>query len=835
MNRLLVAITFCCFTITIFAQNEITITGRVSDADTKEGIPFANVIVKGSDFGVATDIDGYYELSINGKFDSIYVSAIGFQGVSKPISPEKVQVINFALNESDFTLSEVVVYAGENPANAIVRGIIKNKDQNRIEAIDSYQYESYAKVELDLENISPKIQNNKFLKPFKFVFENIDSTSDEKPFLPTYISESVTDVYYVKAEGSPKKVIRAQKTSGIDNESFIEFIKNIHDEFSIYDNWINIVEKPFISPFANAALSYYEFYIIDSTFFNGKWSYQLKFKPKRKQEPTFYGDFWVADTSFAIQRINMRMSQDVNINLVKRIIIYQEFEPEQSFWLPVKQKMVVDFIPAKGGPGLIGRRTETFKKYKVNNIDVDEFYKGEDSRYYLTEELVRDENYWENARHEPLSSTEKTIYKMVDSLVNMPLYQTYLQIFETALVGYFKIGKIEIGPYFSVYGRNPVEQNRLRMGIRTNPDFSKNFQMGGYAAYGTRDKELKYGFNVDWLINKRPRVIVGAGYKNDISLNSESSEDFLESDLFSGSLRRNIVQKLIRVEEAKIYAERYWKNSLSNRFTLLHRYMDPLGSIFEDGGGFNYAFQNGNNPSSDIDTTISTTEIIFKTRFAAGEEFIDRKLERTSIGTDKPIIELTYTLGINGFLNGDYTYHKLSLYYRHYFNLNPAGWLAYRFKAGKAFGRLPFLLLEVHPGNEGYFMTRGIFNTMNRYEFASDTYLSAVFEHHFDGFFLNRIPLLRKLKWREVATFKAVVGSITKENLEANRLSAYKPTDSNNYSGFRTPDQGPYMEAGVGIENILKVIRIDALWRLNYLDNPQAPPFTLILGLYFYF
>jgi len=209
--------------------------------------------------------------------------------------------------------------------------------------------------------------------------------------------------------------------------------------------------------------------------------------------------------------------------------------------------------------------------------------------------------------------------------------------------------------------------------------------------------------------------------------------------------------------------------------------------------------------------------------------------ERVNVGTEYPIIEMQYTMGVDGLLGGDYGYHKLSLNYRHYVYLNPLGWLSYRFSAGKVFGKVPFLLMEVHPGNEGIFMSRGIFNTMNRYEFASDTYASLILEHHFDGFFLNRIPFLRKLNLREVATFKAVIGSVRDENLAANQLNAYNPLEMENYNGFRAPSNAPYMEAGIGVENILKLIRIDALWRLNYLDNPQAGKFFVVGGFYFFF
>ena len=336
MNRLLLLLLLCCWQ--TLAWGQFTIHGRVVDADTKEGIPFANVFFEGTTLGASTDVDGYYEFKVKKLNEALSASAIGFEAQRKALNPDSAeQEVNFYLGSSALTLDEVVVIAGENPANRIVRGIIGKKEENRIDALHSFQYESYSKIELDLENINPKLQQSKLLKPFAFVFENIDSTSDEKPFLPVYINEALSDVYYVREEGKPKSIIQAQRTSGTDNQTIIEYIKRIHQDYSIYDDWIYVLEKPFVSPFSKSGLGYYEYYILDSAFVQGHWSYQLKFKPKRKQENTFYGDFWVADSVFAVERVNMRMSPDVNINPVSRIIIYEEFAPQDSIWSPVKK------------------------------------------------------------------------------------------------------------------------------------------------------------------------------------------------------------------------------------------------------------------------------------------------------------------------------------------------------------------------------------------------------------------------------------------------------------------------------------------------------------------
>ncbi len=836
MYRILLLVVVVCLGAQAGVAQSFTIHGKVVDADTQEGIPFCNVYFEGTTLGVSSELDGTYEISIKSWHDSLTASAIGYNSLAIALSKDSIQTIDFALSVADLTLAEVVVLAGENPANAIVRGIIKHKNENRMEAIPTLQFERYSKTELDIENIPPKLRGNKLMKPFDFVFDHIDSTSDEKPFLPIYLNETLTEVYQVKKAGNAKEFIKAQRTSGLDNQTMIENIKKIHEPFSIYDNWIYVLDKGFISPFANGGLSYYEYYILDSAYINGQWSYQLKFKPKRKQEDTFYGDFWVADTTFAIQRVNMRMSPNVNINLVNRIIIYQEFDYIENHWLPIKEKMVVDLSPAKKMPGMIGRNTKTFRDYQLNQPTTRKYFMQEDPDPFFSE-LNNDESYWAEVRHEPLEDNESGIYALVDSVQNAPAFKTYQQVLETVFTGYLEIEKlgIEVGPYYSLISSNLVEGTRLRFGARTFSKFSETIRLGGSIAYGTKDQEYKYSGEFKWLMSKQPRRMLGINVRKDISLSSENSEEFLESDLFSGLFRRNIVQKLIKVEEGKIFYEHYWKKGWSNRFTLLHRNMDPYGGIYPDGGGFNYAYLSAPDEPNRADTTIATTEFIFKTRFALEEDYVDYSFDRVSYGSEYPIIEFQYTAGFKGFLGGDYQYHKLSLYYRHYININPIGWLAYRFKVGKVFGTVPFLLMEVHPGNESIFMTRGIFNTMNRYEFASDLYFNWVLEHHFDGFILDRIPLIRKLKWRTVATFKGVIGQMSDANRAANALNLFHIPETETYNGFRAPSEKPYMEVGVGIENIFKVIRIDAVWRLNYLDNPEANHFGLVAGMYFFF
>lgn len=818
----------------VLSAQTIHIKGRVTDAETGEGLPFCNIVVEGANSGTAADEDGNYELTFTQGPTQLKASYLGYVELSKSINTEQNQIINFALQPASQNLGEVVVYAGENPAHPIVRSIIANKDKNHVEAFETFQCEQYQKMEIDLTNIPEKWKERKLFKPFSFVFENFDSTSDEKPFLPLYLNEAVADIYHSKDAGKPKTVIRSQQTSsGTGNKSIIEFIKSLYSEFSVYDNFIYIMDRPFASPFANSGFFYYEYYLLDSALIDGQKCYQIKFKPKRKQETTFFGDFWVADNSFAVARVNMRMSEDANINFLSRAILFHEFTFSQNHWLPAKEKLIIDFQALENTPSGIGRRSATYRNFVLNDPNIQLSYQKADPNYIVSEVDNQDEDFWLETRHEPLSANEASVYAMIDSIQNLKAYKTYTEILQTLMTGSLELGPIQVGSYLSAYSTNRLEGNRFRIGVGTTDEWSTKIRANAFLAYGTRDKSFKYGGDVKVNLKKQPRIFAGASYLNDVSLSSGNSEEFLQSDLFSG-FRRNIFQKLIRVEESKVFVEKFRENGWYNRLTLLHRDMDPYGKMLTEGRGFNFGYLPDPENTSRVDTVIRTTELVLKTRFAKGELLLESDFDRFSFGTKQPIVELTYTYGIDN-LGGDYEYHKLAFNYKHYAYFNPLGWFSYQVKAGKTFGTLPFLLLEVHPGNESYFLDETTFNTMNRYEFVSDTYLMAFLEHHFEGFFLNRIPLLRKLKFREYVTLKGVFGSMSEKNRLANRLNAFFPSEEYTYTGFRTPSQKPYLEASVGVENILKVLKIEALWRINYNDNPQATRFAFRAGFGFYF
>ncbi|MFK7908221.1 MAG: DUF5686 family protein, partial [Chitinophagales bacterium] len=348
----------CLIAQTSFAQT-LRVSGRIIEDHSQESIPFVNIFLQGTTIGTTSDMDGGFVLEADQWVDSIGVSAIGYKTQYKALSKSPEQTISFRLLRDDILMDEIVVIAGENPANIMLRKIIANKHKNDIDQSDYYQYESYTKLELDAANLTKELMGKKLLKPFDFIFENVDSISEERPFLPLFITETISDYHFRKDPNGKREIIKASKISGTKNSSWTQFLGNMYQQFDIYDNFIEVMGKNFASPISNMGLANYKYFLVDSGYIDNKWSYQITFKPKLKQDNAFIGDFWVADTSFAVRRISMELlAKEANINFVNKLSVFQEFDQlEDSIWVLKKDKLIVSFVSTKKMPEIIGRKS----------------------------------------------------------------------------------------------------------------------------------------------------------------------------------------------------------------------------------------------------------------------------------------------------------------------------------------------------------------------------------------------------------------------------------------------------------------------------------------------
>lgn len=805
-----------------YAQEATKIMGIVRDAQTGDTLPFVSVYFKNTQIGSTTGFDGRFSLESRKATDTLVASYIGYNTVFLPIQRNRFQNVDIRMEPERYELSGVVITPGENPAEVLLRKIIDNKPMNDPDKVETFQCQAYTKMQFDVNNLSDKFQNRRILEPFKFVFQQIDtSVVNGKTYLPVMISEAFSDLYFRKNPRVRKEVIKATQISGVENPTMSQFVGNMAQDIKIYDNFISLFQKNFVSPISSLGLMYYKYYLIDSTFIDNKWCYNVMFKPRRKQELAFTGNMWIHDTTYAVKKIEMKMAGDVNLNFVNDLAVSQEFDVmENGRWMLTREQTIADFnviVDSEITMGFFGTRTVMYSGYNFKPAADEKIY-AMPNNIIVTEDANRKpDEFWNKSRPEALTQRESSVYRLSDTLKQMPLFRTYVDVIKMIVTGYYVKGNFEWGPYSSTYSYNQIEGSRFRIGGRTSNDFSTKLMLNGYLAYGTRDQNFKYSGGFMYMLGKLPDRVLSASYKYDVEQLGTSDNAFRQDFILNSIFRRNPQDKLSVVSEYKGSYKHEWFTGFSNTFTITSRDISTL-----KGAGIKLY-----NPVSQdyvLTENIKTTEFSVKMHYGFREKQLAGEFERVVVSTPYPVFDLSYARGAKDIFNGEYKYDNLNLNISQWFSFLSAGWLKYNIETGKIWGTLPFPLLKVMPGNETFYHDDYAFNLMNYYEFIADEYIAYHLIYHMEGLFLNRIPAIRKLKWREVAQFKGTFGHTT----EANKLYNELPEGAN----FITK---PYMEAGVGIENIFRFLRVDAVWRLSYNDHPNIKPFGIMFSMNFDF
>src|SRR5690606_25303775 len=399
-----------------------------------------------------------------------------------------------------------------NPALDILRKIWERRRKNGLRMFKQYEYDKYEKVEFDMNSIDSAFMKNKLFKGMEFIFDHVDTSSvTGKTYLPIFINENIGKVYGDNTTNSRKEITEANKNSGFsDNQQIIAFIKDLYAEYDIYDNYLKFFDKDFVSPLSRTGINVYNYVLHDSSYVDNKWCYNIVFYPRRKNELTFKGNFWVNDTTFAIKKIVMSASKSANINWVKDIYIEQEFEVmNDSVFLLTRDHMMSDFALRKkeGSKGVYGKRTTLFRNYEFDIKKPNDFYHKEVNEF---DEAVnnKSDDYWRENRFESLNKDEKAIYKMLDTLKTVPRFKQMYNLVATLGSGYYQINHFDYGPIFSTFGYNDVEGIRVRTGGRTYFGQNDPWRVEGYTAYGFKDNKFKYGISGKWMVNKKNRIIL---------------------------------------------------------------------------------------------------------------------------------------------------------------------------------------------------------------------------------------------------------------------------------------------------------------------------------------
>ena len=814
------------FSTSVLSQTKVS--GLVVDKQGKP-IPFANIAFKNSSEGVVSSEDGVFYLESPKNYTAIIASSVGYS--DREINLDKTINYNFKIQLQEVeTLNEVVIYRGktskkDNPALAILRKIWERRRKNGLYLFDQYQMEKYEKIEFDMNSIDSTYMKSKLFKGMEFIFKQVDTSNiTGKTYLPIFINEALSDVYGDNKLKKLKTKAKANKTSGFNgNQQILAFVKDLYNDFDIYDNHITFFDKSFTSPLSKTGIDVYNYILKDSAFIDNKKCYNIIFYPRRKNELTFKGDFWVSDTTFAIKKINMAATRSANINWVKDIYIEQEFEVmNDSIFLMTKDYMMTDFALNKKekSKGVYGKRTSLYRNHQFNIEKPEKFYKDEVN--YLDKEIYnKSEEYWAENRFENLSKDEKGVYKMLDTLQTVNKFKQLYSLVEIVDSGFLHFGSLDYGSIYSIIGQNAVEGLRLRAGARTYFNPNDPWRLQAYVAYGFKDEKIKYGITGKWMVEPKNRVIISAGNRRDIEQIGASlttTNDIAgRNTASSGLLTFGANNNLTNVNLSNVQIEIEPLKNLTFSTGLSYRTLQSASSQFS------LAYYTDLSQTT-IKEQVKQSEINFQVEYTPKRVPIAFGVERFNTESPFTTLLLTYSQGFKDLFLSDFNYKKLQLYYKQPIVIGPLGRTNITVEMGKTFGFIPLGLMSVVPGNQSLFNIPNTFNNLRFYEFVTDQYLTLKWDHDFHGRFFARIPFMRKLNWRENIGVRSVYGTVSNENRNINASGLT----------YNAPEK-VYWEYSAGIGNIFKFFRVDFSWRGNYLNMPEATKFATKISFGFYF
>lgn len=816
-----------------FVKAQMKISGTVIDSETHQPLSNVSVTVPNNNLKTKTDEKGSFVLIVSNTNKNISLYKEGYKTKSYELSSQSEQKITVELIDRTTLVEEVVIRSQkkkyrnkDNPAVELIRKVIANKDKNRFSSFDKLSFEEYEKIQFSLSNKYEKLSNNKLVKKYPFLKDNIDTTKVvDKAVLPLYMEEILSDNYQSFSPDKSKKIIKGEKKVTLsedffDNAGIATYLKHIYQKVDIYDNNISLLTNQFLSPIADNAPTFYKFYIRDTIEVNDEKMVNLSFTPRNKSDFLFSGNLMISiDKNFAVQNAEMRINKSTNVNWVKEMDILQEFmQNADGKYIISKSKITADFGVSKNSDGgIYGERTLTFKNYNINHPIAESIFSGEKvERRDAT--IVQDSIFWKNNRHEQITDKEQNVYTNINKLQNTKSFKRTMNYLTLLFAGYVKASDyFEIGPFNTFYSFTPVEGFRLRFGGRTTPNFNKKIYLESYAAYGFKDEKWKYYLGGTYSLSGNNRFAfpakgINVNYQQDTKIPGQELQ-FIQEDNFLLSFKRGENDKWLY---NSIYRAEYYQEFLNHiSFKVGYKNWKQSGA-----GALNFV----NDATQEHISDITTSEFYTELRWAPNEEFYQGKLYRWPLPNKYPIFTLRGTFGMKNFLKGDYNYQKVNLnvYKRFYFS--QFGFSDVVVEGGYTFGKVPYPLLDIHRANQTYSYQLQSYNLMNFLEFVSDHYASLQYEHTFNGFIFNKIPLLKKLKFREFISFKMLYGGLRDENTPTGSQDGIM-SFINNDQGVPTTfslESEPYMEGSVGIGNIFKFFRVDLVRRFNYLDNPNV-------------
>lgn len=828
----------CC--ISVSAQN---IQGVVTDSLTNEPIPYLSVFYEGKGVGSITDNDGNYKVETRKGWNKLTFSAVGYVTKVVNIIPGVTKNLNVRMRPDDIMLDEVVVkpkrekYSRKNnPAVELMKKVIAHKKNNKLSENDYYQYNKYQKITMSLNDVTPEMLEKGMYKKMPFLKDQIELCEETNKFiLPISVDETASQKIYRKHPKSEKTIIKGMSSTGV-NELFATgdmlstVLKDVFTDVNICDNDIRLLQYPFISPISSSdAISFYRFYIMDTTFVDKDKCFHLTFVPNNSQDFGFTGHLYVlADSSYTVKKCTMNLPKKSGVNFVDNMDIIQEFEQlPNGEWVLKTDDMIVEMTLMKIMQGFQIRRTTRYSDYAFDELP-QQLFKRKGAEIKEADAMMRGDDFWNQYRPVPLTQTESSMDMLVKRLEQMPGFKYVIFVLKAFIENFVETGtkehpsKVDIGPVNTMISNNYIDGLRLRMSAQTTANLNPHLFFKGYYAYGFKDHRSKYMGEVEYSFNKKeylprefPKNSITFSYQYDVM---SPTDKFLKTDKDNVfvSFKTSTVDQMSYVRNIALKYENETQFGLKTTVEVKHSTDEPTG-------GLAYIT---NDDQKTLVPEIQTMEASLAFRYAPGETFVNTKQRRIPVSFDAPVFTLSHTAGFKGVLGGEYNYNltEIGLYKRFWFS--SWGKIDMFVKGGAQWNKVPFPLLIMPAANLSYILQRETFNLINNMEFLNDRYASLDVSWDLNGKIFNRIPLLKKLKWREAIGFKMLYGHLTDKNNPMKHPGDSElflfPTRDGRPTSFVMDPKTPYMECSVGIHNIFKILHIDYVRRLNYLDHPDA-------------
>lgn len=816
-------------------QNEIRIKGLVTDSVSGEPLPYVSIIVKGTTTGAATDLDGRFSLTVpssaSGKM--LEVSYLGYS--TKQVPLKSGQSLSIQLAPTGIALNEVVVKPGreryrrrDNPAVAFVKNVIERRDANDPRNHDYYSYDRYQKMVFAMNDYKPKKHEDGKTGKFDFLEEFIDTLDVGTTILPISEKEHFETVYYRRDPHSEKRLVKGDKSAGVDEvfsrDGIQQFLNEAFREVDIFRNNIPLFLQRFVSPLSSLGPTFYKYYLMDTLEIDGQKCMDLGFVPFNSESFGFTGHLYVTlDSTYFVRRVLLNVPKDINLNFVSHMTIDQTFRREpDGTRLITKDDIRVNFKLSEKSKGMFAQRLIVYSNHSFEPDTAQlAIFEQPAPSITLKEAYTQTDKFWEENRpQEGRRRNPNTVDKLMAKLRSIPIFYVTEKIVTILVSGYVPAtkdeanNKFEFGPMNTTISGNAIEGARFRVGGTTTPQFHKRLTLDGFAAYGVRDKKMKYDALVEYSFIDRkqyrkefPMHSIRFEYMYDINKLGQQYM-YTSKDNFLLAIRRKRDTRATYLRKAELTYTREHYNGISYSAVLRNKreYATPY-AVFDR--------INADGSLTSLDH-YDMTELELNFRYGYNEKFYQTRNNRIPITFDAWVFNVSHVMGWKGFLGSSYNYQRTDIGLQKRLWFSAFGYTDIILKAGKVWTKVPYPLLILPNANLSYTIQPEAYTNMNAMEFINDEYASWDVTYYMNGLLLNRIPLIKKLKWREVFCFRGLWGHLSDKNNPAKSTGLFAFPE-----GSMTLGKAPYMEASVGIENIFKFLRLDYVWRLNYRDNPD--------------